>query len=81
MRSDGNAYSRKALQPWPSLRAHRQVLAKLSTDRDRPTFFAERIDKAVSGLGTRDSTLIRVIISRSEVNLKNKNKNFIIYIY
>jgi hypothetical protein len=36
--------------------------------RDRPTFFAKRIHKAISGLGTDDSTLIRVIVTRSEVN-------------
>lgn len=36
--------------------------------RDRPTIFAERIHKAISGLGTTDTTLIRVIVTRSEVN-------------
>jgi len=35
--------------------------------RDRPAYFAERLHKAISGIGTRDSTLIRVIVSRSEV--------------
>ena len=42
-------------------------LALITCIRDRPTFFAERIHKAVSGLGTRDSSLIRIIITRSEV--------------
>ncbi|CAF3209884.1 unnamed protein product [Rotaria socialis] len=44
-------------------------LVLISCIRDRPTFFAERIHKAVSGLGTRDSTLIRVIVTRSEIDL------------
>lgn len=44
-------------------------LVLITCIRDRPTFFAERIHKAVAGLGTRDSTLIRVIVSRSEVSL------------
>jgi hypothetical protein len=35
--------------------------------RDRPSFFAERAHKAISGLGTKDSSLIRVIVTRSEV--------------
>jgi len=44
-------------------------LALITCIRDRPTFFAERIHKAVSGLGTRDSALIRIIITRSEIDL------------
>jgi hypothetical protein len=45
-------------------------LALVTCTRDRPTFFAERLHKAISGIGTKDSTLIRVIVTRSEVNLK-----------
>lgn len=44
-------------------------VALVTCIRDRPSFFAERIHKAISGIGTRDSTLIRVIVSRSEVSL------------
>ncbi|CAF3031114.1 unnamed protein product [Rotaria sp. Silwood2] len=44
-------------------------LVLITCIRDRPTFFAERIHKAIAGLGTRDSTLIRVIVSRSEIDL------------
>jgi len=44
-------------------------LVLISCVRDRPTFFAERLRKAISGLGTADSTLIRVIVTRSEIDL------------
>ena len=49
----------------------------ISCIRDRPTFFAERLKNSMAGLGTRDSTLIRVIVTRSEVlilfSLKNEH--------
>ncbi|CAF1156894.1 unnamed protein product [Rotaria sordida] len=44
-------------------------LVLISCIRDRPSFFAERINNAVRGLGTNDSTLIRVIVTRSEIDL------------
>ena len=33
----------------------------------RPTYFAKRLHKAMKGLGTKDNTLVRVIVSRYEV--------------
>ncbi|GCB66384.1 hypothetical protein scyTo_0012000, partial [Scyliorhinus torazame] len=34
---------------------------------NRPAFFAEKLYKSMKGLGTSDSTLIRVVVTRSEV--------------
>ncbi|XP_078386641.1 annexin A7-like [Cetorhinus maximus] len=36
---------------------------------NRPAFFAEKVYHSMKGLGTSDSTLIRVIVTRSEIDL------------
>ncbi|CAF2904300.1 unnamed protein product [Rotaria sp. Silwood2] len=45
------------------------LVAIIRCIRSRPYFFAEQLRKAMKGAGTKESTLNRVIITRSEVDL------------
>jgi len=44
---------------------------------NRPLYFAERLHKSMKGGGTNDSSLIRVIVTRSEIDLENVKKEFL----
>jgi len=44
--------------------------------RNAPAFFAEKLYKSMKGLGTDDSTLIRIIVTRSEVDLLDIRDEF-----
>lgn len=44
-------------------------LAVVRCARDKTAYFAKRLHKAMKGLGTDDTTLIRIIVARSEIDL------------
>ncbi|KAI5608096.1 annexin A6 [Silurus asotus] len=47
----------------------RLMLSVVECVRSRPMFFAKRLYKSMKGLGTDDNTLIRIMISRSEIDM------------
>lgn len=47
------------------------LLTTVKTIRNRPAYFAERLKIAISGWGTDNDTLIRIILSRCEIDLTN----------
>ncbi|KAF7661487.1 hypothetical protein LDENG_00260100 [Lucifuga dentata] len=44
--------------------------------KNQPSYFADRLYKAMKGLGTDDRALIRIMVSRSETDLFNIRKEF-----
>lgn len=52
------------------------LLAIVECARCKPAFFAHRLNNAMHGLGTDDDALIRIIVSRSEVDMTQIKKAF-----
>ncbi|ESO88112.1 hypothetical protein LOTGIDRAFT_219492 [Lottia gigantea] len=44
-------------------------LAIIETTKNLPAFFARRLNESFSGIGTSDTHLIRIVVSRSEIDL------------
>ncbi|KAJ8379988.1 hypothetical protein SKAU_G00007660 [Synaphobranchus kaupii] len=51
-------------------------LAVVSCIRSRPAYFAERLYKSMKGMGTADDTLIRIMVSRAEVDMEDIKEQF-----
>ncbi|XP_069039124.1 annexin A4 [Lepisosteus oculatus] len=51
-------------------------LAIVKCIRNKPAFFAERLYKSMKGLGTTDSILIRVMVSRAEIDMLDIKSEF-----
>ncbi len=44
--------------------------------RNKHKFFADRLNKCMKGVGTDDNTLMRIIVSRCEVDMQNIKAEF-----
>jgi len=54
----------------------RGMKAVVQCIKDRPTYFAERLYHSMKGMGTDETTLIRVVIARSEIDLEDIKDRF-----
>jgi len=52
------------------------LITILQCAKNRPAFFAECLHHTMVGLGTRDRDLIRIIVSRSEIDLANVRNEY-----
>ncbi|XP_065584702.1 annexin B10-like isoform X3 [Artemia franciscana] len=55
---------------------HKAILTIIQCMQSRPRYYAKRLHKAMEGLGTDDDTLIRILVSRSEIDLGNIKKEY-----
>uniref|UniRef100_A0A034VX87 Annexin n=1 Tax=Bactrocera dorsalis TaxID=27457 RepID=A0A034VX87_BACDO len=55
---------------------HDAMMAIVECVQSQAAFFANRLYNAMKGMGTNDDTLIRIIVSRSEIDLANIKDEF-----
>uniref|UniRef100_A0A3P8UR77 Annexin n=1 Tax=Cynoglossus semilaevis TaxID=244447 RepID=A0A3P8UR77_CYNSE len=53
------------------------MLAVVKCIKNTPAYFAERLYKAMKGAGTKDTTLIRIMVSRSEVDMLDIRREYV----
>ncbi|XP_046450951.1 annexin B9-like [Daphnia pulex] len=59
-----------------SANAERGLLGILQCAQNRPGYFAQRLNNAVRGMGTKDGNLIRIIVSRCDIDLGNIKREY-----
>jgi len=59
----------KAIKKEMSGDLERACLAIIKTTRSVPAFFADRLHESMKGIGTKDDDLVRILVSRCEIDL------------
>lgn len=53
------------------------IFKTVESVRDKAKFFAKRLYKSMKGLGTNDNQLIRIVVTRCEVDMEDIKQAFV----